>query len=349
MEQIENSILRYNDALMKSIESIIADSTQDTDSKLQYIHKSLEQYTTAMKGIFLNNPTKPIEKNDPNRFEKIIEIEKFNPYHGKDGRFTTAGAATSFTYKPGQGKMYDNAIAREKERIAAIENKQKEKPKTVEEAQDYAVKNLGFEFADYGSLDVETANHINDTVAKIQQRFPELKGTVKGVEPITRGSALAHMAVYTNLPANGVPKQRLGIGKEYQKGLKHMEEINKRDVQSGFHPKGAEDISSNIWHEYGHAFANLKSGQKIAAKEPDNTYWRADTFHNDRKGHKLEHEWIAQAAKSKKMTQKAFKGSISRYATKNDGEAFAEAFSEFFVSPNPRPECIALMKVAGVI
>lgn len=54
------------------------------------------------------------------RYDAIQEVEKFNPYHGADGRFTSAGVATSFTYKPGQGKMYDNAIAREKERLAAM-------------------------------------------------------------------------------------------------------------------------------------------------------------------------------------------------------------------------------------
>lgn len=57
---------------------------------------------------------------ETSRFDIIQEVEKFNPYHGADGRFTSAGAATSFTYKPGQGKMYDNAIAREKERQAAM-------------------------------------------------------------------------------------------------------------------------------------------------------------------------------------------------------------------------------------
>ena len=41
------------------------------------------------------------------------EIEKFNPYHDRLGRFTTAGGAVSFTYKPGKGKIYDNAIQRE--------------------------------------------------------------------------------------------------------------------------------------------------------------------------------------------------------------------------------------------
>ena len=53
-----------------------------------------------------------ILKSDP--------IEKFNPYHDRLGRFTTAGGATSFTYKPGQGAMYDNAIAREKQRTAGM-------------------------------------------------------------------------------------------------------------------------------------------------------------------------------------------------------------------------------------
>ena len=45
-------------------------------------------------------------------------LQKFNPYHGPDGRFSTSGAATSFTYSPGRSKAHDNAIAREKERMA---------------------------------------------------------------------------------------------------------------------------------------------------------------------------------------------------------------------------------------
>lgn len=43
-------------------------------------------------------------------------IEKFNPYHDRLGRFTSPGAAASFTYSPGKSKAHDMAIAREKER-----------------------------------------------------------------------------------------------------------------------------------------------------------------------------------------------------------------------------------------
>ena len=54
-------------------------------------------------------------KRDP-QFE---EVEKFNPYHGSDGRFTSAGGAASFTYKPGASKAHDNAIAREKKKAVS--------------------------------------------------------------------------------------------------------------------------------------------------------------------------------------------------------------------------------------
>lgn len=52
--------------------------------------------------------------------DEIFEVEKFNPYHDSKGRFTTSGAATSFTYSPGKSKAHDNAISREKDRIAGI-------------------------------------------------------------------------------------------------------------------------------------------------------------------------------------------------------------------------------------
>lgn len=54
--------------------------------------------------------------------DTIEEVEKFNPYHDRLGRFTSAGNASSFTirtragYQQGQA---DRAIAREKERAAS--------------------------------------------------------------------------------------------------------------------------------------------------------------------------------------------------------------------------------------
>lgn len=46
--------------------------------------------------------------------EYIEEVEKFNPYHGPDGRFTSAGGASSVTFRPGASRAHDNAIERER-------------------------------------------------------------------------------------------------------------------------------------------------------------------------------------------------------------------------------------------
>ncbi len=77
------------------------------------------------------------------------EIMKFNPYHDSLGRFSTADASTSFTYKPGQGKMYDSAIAREKERTGgAVGAKIEDTPRTKAlRAVEDRIRNQKFESA----------------------------------------------------------------------------------------------------------------------------------------------------------------------------------------------------------
>lgn len=51
---------------------------------------------------------------------KTEDIKKFNPYHDRLGRFTTAGTATSVTYRPGASAAHDKAIQREKERMNEV-------------------------------------------------------------------------------------------------------------------------------------------------------------------------------------------------------------------------------------
>lgn len=64
------------------------------------------------------------------------EIMKFNPYHRADGRFASADGATSFTYKPGQGSMYDRAIRRERERSAGTQDDDTPRIQTVHQVED---------------------------------------------------------------------------------------------------------------------------------------------------------------------------------------------------------------------
>lgn len=135
-----DKLYRFNDALMQSLYSILDDPECDEAGKMQYLADTLEQYAAAMKDLFpkliskevhktddepttqVTQPRSTIDKSDPNRFDEIEEIEKFNPYHDAKGRFATADAHTSFTINtrdPNKQHWADRAIAREKDRDAA--------------------------------------------------------------------------------------------------------------------------------------------------------------------------------------------------------------------------------------
>ena len=118
-----DKLYRYNDALMQSLYSIIEDQDADTQTKLQYLDATMDQYAAAMRELFpkliVKRTADPVVKADPNRFDEIVEVEKFNPYHDKLGRFSTANSYHQFTVStrdPNKQHWADAAIAREKER-----------------------------------------------------------------------------------------------------------------------------------------------------------------------------------------------------------------------------------------
>lgn len=283
-------------------------------------------------------------------FSELLEdIEKFNPYHDSRGRFTSAGTAASFTYAPGKSKAHDLAIAREKERNAAgmVANPKEEKgfkpAATKEEAIEYAKNKLNMSSVDYGNIDIDTINHINEEITKIYEKYPELSESVRAIGLETRANT------YASAEVNRSGRCRLNIGQaHYGKGLETVKEKYQMDVDAGFHPTNT-DYKAIIWHEYGHmlAYTHYKTQMGFSAKDSLGFYDGADFFKSVN-GRSYEKSAIRDAAKSLKITQTELKSRISRYAEKNPAETFAEAFAEFNTSTSPRPECIAMMKAAGI-
>ena len=62
-------------------------------------------------------------------------IEKFNPFHDRLGKFSTGTGAASFTYKPGASKAHNRAIAREVVRTGKLGNKRMVGTKVDENAE----------------------------------------------------------------------------------------------------------------------------------------------------------------------------------------------------------------------
>lgn len=114
-----DKLWRYTDALTCSFASIQEDNELDAAGKARMMKESLQQFTAAMGSLIdelcytsaadMPAPMVAVDKSDPNRFDEIVEVEKHNPYHGKDGRFTSANGAASFGYAPGKGSAAGGA------------------------------------------------------------------------------------------------------------------------------------------------------------------------------------------------------------------------------------------------
>lgn len=262
---------------------------------------------------------KEITKND---IAYILELKKGNPYHDRLGRFTSAGGGTAVSsFTPA---------------------------KTIEEAREYAKTALGFSRVDYsysyidqkemrqvsGSLDIDTVNHINKTITDIQERYPEMKGAVKDLACTDRN-------VYAQVGFSGRDgSASLEIGaKVYKDGVKSVYDKYAEDVDLGYHPKGT-DGGAVLWHEYGHVYAGMANekqcGQYATPSNKVNAIrmgvaesgWKNEAVKTivSEKNYQQECEMLGLDSSPMALAQQ-YGGKVSRYATKNNGELFAEAFA----------------------
>lgn len=283
------------------------------------------------------------------RYNVINNVEKFNPNHDNLGRFSTADGATFFTIQtkdPKKQYMADMAIARQKmkQEQTSVSNNGFMPAKTIDEAANYATKELGFKSVNYGKADIKTVNMINEQITEIYKQYPEMKGAVKYIENYQSQNAFAA----ASMDMNG--NMSLHVGGSMQHGYDNTVESYKKGVESGFHPANTDE-KAIVWHEFGHlyAYAQAKKANGLEASEVrgffDNQMSNALAA---KKSRTFEKEVLRKASKELKQTQTATKGNISIYATKKVSETFAEAFAEYHCSPNPRKDCIAMMKAAGI-
>ncbi len=215
--------------------------------------------------------------------------------------------------------------------------------KDVQEATDYAKNELGFKNVNFGRMDLETVNHINEELTKAYSEYPELKGAIENLGQSNSKHAYASVVRW----ADG--KVELEFGALMRGGLDLVAQKYQNDVRVGFHPAGT-DYRANIWHEIGHVVAGAAVKKQLGLK-PDEKFTNgndAGNYFRALKGKTYEKDIIKTAAKNQKTTMKALKAGISRYAEKDPAETFAEAFAEYHTSKNPRPECVAIMEAAGL-
>ena len=262
-------------------------------------------------------------------FKHFVLIRKFNPYHGKDGRFTNAGGAASFTWKPGASAAHDKAIEREKKRIAEAEEKNKPKGvyacTSVEQVQQMMSDNGWFDESNtngvnLSGVDLKAAQEIYTAYEQVFERYPDLQGWFKPVQAEALGSN-----TYANCRLVG---GKVTVNKSYYSDTEKLSQRYAEDVKSGWHPANT-DWRGIVTHEIGHAVDGLLSMKGVNGASLFDTW--------QKKANPISKQMKSSVNKAAKTKIKETEANVSRYATKNHLEWFAECFAEFMTSPSPRP------------
>lgn len=282
--------------------------------------------------------TDDLTKSD-NVAKTFAEILKFNPYHGKDGRFASANNYSSFTYAPGKSKAHDLAIAREKERAAAGAaagaNDEASKKRIAE--SETKLKSMLKDGAEVklSGVDPELAESTVSSVQKVLEKYPSVKNAFNGFttdEP-EKGYFTDKQGTYACYSPN-TGKIHLNLN-NYSNKADFEKRYNEALKEKHF-PEGTT-AKSAVVHEMGHAIDRYVSLQTIDTWKVN---WGGETVSS--------RIWNTDIRAAKKkgepMTGKSIKEGLSRYASKNAHEYFAEAFSESMTSPNPRKMASSIVK-----
>ena len=236
--------------------------------------------------------------------------------------------------------------------LKAVEEQAKEKTsqftpaKTIDEAIEYAKNVLGFNVVKYGKTDVDIANIINKTIGEIQEKYPQIN-VDRIVESPKNARYFLAMEKTNYMIGEGVTAGTLDLGSFEWKSLDSLKKEIIEDIQSG---NGVGNIDkpleSIIWHEYGHQYATI-----LEAKAFPNIDEDFGKYIGNYMGKRHYYKGIVKEAKKVAKSEGWIFNTrnISKYASKNESEAFAEAFADININKKPSKESVLLMKIAGIL
>lgn len=202
--------------------------------------------------------------------------------------------------------------AEEKRKKEAEKPKRSRKPFDINSATDIEkiknqmVKNGWLRSGSLYGLDLDTAKDVYRTYERMINTFPVLKGELGGFYVVRPGVNGMGEHTYAHCFMHG---GSIDFNANYYKNIDRLRECYKKDVESGFHPLGT-DYKSILYHELGHALDGVLS------KEVPTGDFSKGFFETIMNKDGL-YEW--QSFRDSDVAPL-----VSRYATKNEQEWFAE-------------------------
>ena len=249
-------------------------------------------------------------------------------------------------------QMQDEKTRRNKEPVTAVDSFQSKlgAAKTVQEVNDlmndqgwWRNKEWGINKADLTGCDLDSAKSIAASYEQVFEKYPQLKGKFDAPDahPVNMED---NTYAWCYLKSNG--KVQVNPGPERYGNWKNIVWHYERDVLSGWHPYGTT-AESIVTHEIGHAIDGLLAREGVlggvtisgeyryASSSLKNTIMnRTAKLDPDVAKYWNAKDWSGKA--DKYWQSYAVEKNVSRYATKNNREWFAECFAEYITSANPR-------------
>lgn len=198
-------------------------------------------------------------------------------------------------------------------------------------------RNTGVESqADLIGCDLDSAKSIAAAYEQVFAKYPQLKGRfdAPNAHPVDMDD---NTYAWCYLRRNGLVQVNPNKYNNWQSISRQYE----YDVETGWHPYGTT-AESVVTHEIGHAIDGLLARERILGGVTASGEYRyaSSTLKNTimKRAAKLDED-IADNMEFDKMVgngTEAVSMSVSRYATKNNQEWFAECFAEYITSANPR-------------
>lgn len=264
------------------------------------------------------------------RYDVIDEIQKFNPYHDKFGRFSSAGIANTFTIRtkdPSKQHWADMAMAREKDKY--------NKTVRVGEAEN-ALKSMLKHGAvvKLEGIDPEAADEVVASVRKVMERYPITKDALEGIT--TDDTSVGTFKTNPNaMAAHDSATKMIYLNAKYFGDKATLDKTYDECVEKKFHPEGTKS-DSVITHEIGHALDYHVSAEALGMR----AVWGGDSI----SARKWNNDIAAGQRKGEPMSNFSIRDGLSMYASKNNAEYFAEGFAEGIHSPTPRKTATSIMK-----
>ena len=214
---------------------------------------------------------------------------------------------------------------------------------SIKEAENFAIKELGFTSVKYDGLDLVSVNTLNSVMQKVFDRYPKIKGFASEIEAVDTDKFVAQAVLQY---AGGQVSAGLKVSTKYFQSAQ-IDDIIKASVDAKHWPEGSNPKSIFI-HEFGHL---LEYAYGLKARG----LWVGDISSFD----DLQIAWssIEQGILSKEIREQALKNlgitdtpenvknELSNYANLNSKEFLAESFAEAEGTPKPRRLAVEVIRI----